>query len=82
MRESGERPLAIYETRSGWFVLVDDEAAECVAGALWWERARATLFGWSDVVDSASYADGAGLAQKTEICAAANWKVALKTNPS
>ena len=35
---------------SGWFVLVDDKAPEGSTGALWSERARATLFACPDVV--------------------------------
>jgi hypothetical protein len=38
-------------TLSGWFVLVDDEAPEGSTGALWSERARATLFACPDVVE-------------------------------
>jgi hypothetical protein len=38
-------------TLSGWFVLVDDEASEGSAGALWSKRARATLFACPDVVE-------------------------------
>ncbi|MGA8772810.1 MAG: hypothetical protein WB536_00380, partial [Terriglobales bacterium] len=38
-------------TLSGWFVLVDDKAPEGSAGALWSERARATLFACPDVVE-------------------------------
>src|SRR5437660_1604420 len=40
-------------TLSGWFVLVDDKAPEGSTGALWSERARATLFACPDVVVSA-----------------------------
>src|SRR5437764_3233146 len=38
-------------TLSGWFVLVDDKAPEGSTGALWSERARATLFACADVVE-------------------------------
>jgi hypothetical protein len=38
-------------TLSGWFVLVDDKAPEGSTGALWSERARATLFACPDVVE-------------------------------
>jgi len=38
---------------SGWFVLVDDKAPEGSTGALWSERARATLFACPNVVESA-----------------------------
>ena len=38
-------------TLSGWFVLVDDQAPEGSTGALWSERAWATFFGCSDVVE-------------------------------
>src|ERR1035437_1714150 len=40
-------------TLSGWFVLVDAKAPEGSTGALWSERARATLFACPDVVVSA-----------------------------
>src|SRR5690242_10724732 len=40
-------------TLSGWFVLVDDKAPEGSTGALWSERARATLFACPDVVEGA-----------------------------
>jgi hypothetical protein len=40
-------------TLSGWFVLVDDEAPEGSARALWSERARSTLIACPDVVVSA-----------------------------
>src|SRR5947209_8841319 len=40
-------------TLSGWFVLVDDKAPEGSTGALWSERARATLFACPDVIVSA-----------------------------
>jgi len=40
-------------TLSGWFVLVDDKSPEGSTGALWPERARATLFACPDVVVSA-----------------------------
>src|SRR5947209_9589024 len=38
-------------TLSGWFVLVDDKAPEGSTGALWSERAWATLFACPDVVE-------------------------------
>jgi hypothetical protein len=40
-------------TLSGWFVLVDDKAPEGSTGALWSERARATLLACPDVVEGA-----------------------------
>src|SRR5438552_200134 len=40
-------------TLSGWFVLVDDKTPAGSTGALWPERARATLFACPDVVVSA-----------------------------
>jgi len=40
-------------TLSGRFVLVDDQAPESSTGALWSERARATLFACPDVVEGA-----------------------------
>src|SRR5205823_9831890 len=38
-------------TLSGWFVLVDDKAPEGSTGALWSERARATLLACPDIVE-------------------------------
>src|ERR1700730_6793611 len=58
-------------TLSSWFVLVDDKASEGSTGALWSERARATLFACPDVVVSAvpmnPTAVVQGLASRTEI---------------
>ena len=40
-------------TLPGWFMLVDDQAAEGSTGSLWSQRARATLFVCPDVVEGA-----------------------------
>src|SRR5207248_11569000 len=58
-------------TLSDWFVLVDDKAPEGSTGALWPERARATLFGCSDVVEGSIAINSATvveeLASRTDI---------------
>ena len=58
-------------TLSGWFVLVDDEASEASAGALWSKRARATLFACPDVVEGSIAINSATiveeLASRTDI---------------
>jgi hypothetical protein len=48
---------------SGWFVSVDDKAAEGSTGALWSERAWATLFSCPDVVVSAVPMNPAAIVQ-------------------
>src|SRR5207245_1508568 len=47
LRRVNQRP----RTLSGWFVLVDDKAAEGSTGALWSERAWAAFFACPDVVE-------------------------------
>src|ERR1700732_3657852 len=58
-------------TLSGWFVLVDDKAAKGSTGALWSERARATLFACPDVVEGSIAINSATvveeLASRTDI---------------
>jgi hypothetical protein len=50
-------------TLSGWFVLVDDETPEGSTGALWPERARATLFACPDVVEGSIAINSATVVQ-------------------
>ncbi len=58
-------------TLSSWFVLVDDKTPEGSTGALWSERARATLFACPDVVEGSIAINSATvveeLASRTEI---------------
>jgi len=58
-------------TLSGGFVLVDDKTPEGSTGALWSERARATLFSCPDVVEGSIAVNSATvveeLASRTEV---------------
>src|SRR5271166_638088 len=58
-------------TLPGWFVLVDDKTPEGSPGALWPERARATLFSCPDVVEGSIAVNSATvveeLASRTDI---------------